>query len=57
MSITDISSKPLRVPLIAAEQVASNIVRRMLSGHGETICLPIVGQVRYQYYYRYDYVY
>ena len=48
MSITDILSKPPTVPPTTAEQqVASNVVRRMLSGHGETIRLPTAGQVRY----------
>ena len=60
MSITDILSKPLTAPPTTAEQqVASNVVRRMLSGYGETIRLPTAEQVRYQhkgYYYRYDYV-
>ena len=60
MSITDILSKPLTaLPTTAEQQVASNVVRRMLSGHGETIQLPTAGQVRHQhrgYYYCYDYV-
>jgi hypothetical protein len=46
MSITDILSKPLPAPPTTAEQeVASNVVRRMLSGHGETIRLPTAGRV------------
>ena len=50
-SITDILSKPLTAPPTTAEQqVASNVVRRMLNGHGETIRLPTAGQVRYQRY-------
>ena len=48
MSITDILSKPLTVPPTTAEQqVASNVVRWMMSEHGDTIRLPTAGQVRY----------